>query len=386
MEQPPEQRAARTIEFRRRIEALRLVIPAVEELARGLPSTAAAAPAAVLKPPPTAPLAPIDPAPAAAPSGRAAPSDAQASAQEDAPLAQREKRPARARQALLALGTSTLLVGLAWAGLLRLRAQAQVHRLVSLPTSSSAGLALREGVAYTADPASLVLFAIDLGTGRVRKISKFEYSGVSGLAWCRDCLWSADAEMGNIYQHHLDGTYSIRRIYANPERRPQSLYWDGKSLWVGDAATETVFRYAVGGRLEAVQQFALPGLLPSGLHVSDEMLWVLDGRTRKVYRYRRKALPVLVDVLETDRWLAAASRLTGMVVHGDELWIAAAPPGVLHRFDWKRLPRTKAPPGPLRDYLPFRALWGPGSSSPSWIPSRLGEPRADPIAAEAGSP
>lgn len=325
----PESSDAVLRRLERKLDALDFEVPAVEALAKAH---------AVKRPGP----APPEPAPRP-------PESSPVGAKVVAP-----PRPSKRRAAGAAVVVSLLL---AWAGLRRWTGPAALHRAFLLPLSQSAGLSLKGATAYSADPARLLLYAIETQAGRVLSIRKFPSPGVSGLAWGANCLWSADAESGSIYQHDLDSTYSVRRVFANPERRPQALHWDGKALWVADAATETVYRYATGESLHALQQFALPGVFTAGIHVTGDVLWALDGWTRKVYRYRLKPIPVLLDVLETDAWLPSGGRVSGLAVEGSTLWIIAGSPEALHRFDLDRLRARRAPQGAAADWT--RAPRGP---------------------------
>ncbi len=252
------------------------------------------------------------------------------------PTADYAPAPGRGLAPWLAALLVAALAGGAWvlAGRLQLKSG---HRVVALPLSSAVGLARRGPVLYSFDRARMRMAAIDSAAGGVISLKSFPHGPASGIAASPEKLWSADAD-GFLHEHRLDDEYSVRRTFANPDRRPSALHWDGSHLWIADARTNSLYEYTVGASLVPARQFTLPpGVAPVGLHVESGLVWVLDANSRAIRRFRARALLEPVDSMNLRPWISAPRAPTGMVV-GEHLWISSDGPAELHRFELRKLP------------------------------------------------
>lgn len=293
-------------------------------------ASAAEAPSAVVERP--APAAADAPEPASVPVKPRRPSP------EPSP-ATAEDAPARGRGYPLAAWLSAFLAAALAGGAWILAARPQLksgHRVVALPLSSAVGLARRGPVLYSFDRARMQMAAIDSAAGGVLSLKRFPHGPSSGIAASPEKLWSADAN-GFLHEHRFDDEYSVRRTFANPDRRPSALHWDGTHLWIADARTNSLYEYTVGASLVPARQFTLPpGVAPVGLHVESGLVWVLDANSRAIRRFRARALLEPVDSMNLKAWISAPRTPTGMVV-GEHLWISSDGPAELHRFDLRKL-------------------------------------------------
>lgn len=333
--------------YRDRAAAITLEIPELQAIAaRQGESDAAVAEsrAPVIEPPAPAAERPAPvaerPAPAAE---RPAPAAKRPPEPDDTPAPPRRPAPAadapggHAAAYWLAVLFVAALAGGGW--LFAERAQGKnSHRVVSLPLSSSVGLARRGIVLYSFDRARSRMAAIDSTSGGLLSVKRFPNVLASGLAASPDKLWSADTT-GLLYEHGLTDDYAVRRTFANPDRRPSALHWDGSHLWIADARTNSLYEYTVGASLVPARQFTLaPGMAPVGLHVESGLLWVLDANSRAIHRYRVRALLEPVDSLTLQPWISAPRRPSGMIVDGQVLWISTDGTPELHRFELRKLP------------------------------------------------
>lgn len=213
----------------------------------------------------------------------------------------------------------------------------EIHTSHPLPYGHAAGLAMARGTLYSVDRTRQLIFAVSPEGAKVKDISAFPNSALTGLAWGDKGFWSTDARTGRILEHAQDLDHTVLRTFSNPDRSPGAVYWDGSSLWTSDDRTETVYQYSVGGSLALAKQYTLPGLGISGLHVDGNTLWAADAVTRKIYRYSLDILPVPLDVLDLSPWLLPNSRVTGFVVDGPSLWFITDRPAQLHKVDLQRV-------------------------------------------------
>ncbi|MBI5244316.1 MAG: hypothetical protein HY922_11670 [Elusimicrobia bacterium] len=246
-------------------------------------------------------------------------------------------RRAAAAAAFLAASALALNAAARW----QARRELRSHQSFALPLARPAGLSVNGGILYTLDPARQLIFAFTASGSRlkIKAIEKFPVPADGGLAFGKDCLWSADTQSGRIFRHSLDPAYSVQTTFANPQSHPSAVYWDGRRLWTSDARTQTVFQYAVDRALTPLRQYTLSGISPAGMHLEGETLWVFDSLKRAANTYSPGGILAARETIDFNDRLPANCRVTGFAADEASAWIITENPAEIHRFDLQYLKR-----------------------------------------------
>lgn len=271
------------------------------------------------EPPLAAPSLPADPTPPPVAAVPAPPAPAPEAA---APA----PRPWRAsRGAALILAAALTIPAASWLALRPRRVPARF----ALNTRQAQGLSLAHGTLVSLDPERQLLVLADAATGEITAIQKFAVPGAVDVAWGDGCLWSV-TNKGKILRHDASGAYDVQQSYDSGAGEGGPLSWDGSSLWL--AVPGQLRKYALSPSLVLERTIAVPGLVPAGLQVAANHVWLLDNASRQALEYAVAGSDIRrlrsIDLSSP----LAGSEPRGIAADAGWLWIAAAPPAVLHRL------------------------------------------------------
>ena len=164
---------------------------------------------------------------------------------------------------------------------------------IPLPGSYPWGLGWDGTHLWHADATAETVYLLSPLDGSV--VSSFPVSSpsfVTGLAFGRKHVWSADSFLGQIHEWSPQG--DLLSTLEAPGTTSTGLAYDGSYLWHSDNVLDTIFlldptdvenHAASCGSLPVLFSFASPDTYPNGLAWDGEYLWIAGSGTEMLYKY-----------------------------------------------------------------------------------------------------
>ncbi|MFH2204155.1 MAG: hypothetical protein ABIJ96_13635 [Elusimicrobiota bacterium] len=207
---------------------------------------------------------------------------------------------------------------------------------IPFPTGHTTGLAVIRGAFLSIDARTQEIITLDPGSTQIVRAADFPNQAASGLAAGDRELWSTDAASGWIYRHNAE-SFAIKEKNPSPGSRPTAILWDGTSLWTTDAETSKLYRHADEKGLRVLLSKKIADGNPAGLVRVGDHIWAAGRRSRTIHRYRIGAGLEPEGTAHIGDIIPAGSRLDGITVEGDWIWLLTDSPSELHRVPRGRI-------------------------------------------------